>query len=356
MKEVRVLQIIDSLNAGGAEVLAINIANHLANLGMESHLCVTRVEGDLFSMVSNSVNYLFLGKKKTFDFAAFKKLRRYIAQHKINIIHAQSTSYFVGSCMKILFPKIKLVWHDHFGNSEFLTHKSRYPVRFMSFLFHSVVVVNEKLLTWNQKYLSAKNFYLLNNFAEFMNSESHTQLKGTKGKRIVHVASFIEQKDHLNLLKAFKEVQEHEQDWTLHLIGKGFQDDYYQAVEDYIANNKLSNSVFIYGVCTDVKNILSQSTIGVLSSKSEGLPVSLLEFGLAKLPVVVTNVGNCSILLEDKDVVVEPENSMEFSQALLMLIKDQEKRDQIAQQLHNKVIEEYSIDSFVQKLLKIYSY
>ena len=277
MKEVRVLQIIDSLNTGGAEVLAVNIANRLAHLGIESHLCVTRLEGDLHPMVSKTVKYLFLEKKKTLDFRAFNILRKYIAKNKINVIHAHSTSYFIGSCMKLLFPKIKLIWHDHYGNSEFLTSKSRPEVRRMSFLFHGVIVVNKKLLAWNQKYLSAKNYYLLNNFAEFMNDERKTHLEGVSGKRIIHVASFTEQKDHLNLLKSFKRVLEQAPDWTLHLIGKGFRDAYHQSVLEYISKNQLSDAVFIYGVRTDVKNILSQSTIGVLSSKSEGLPVSLLE-------------------------------------------------------------------------------
>ena len=49
-----------------------------------------------------------------------------------------------------------------------------------------------------------------------------------------------------------------------------------------------SSQVFISQL--DIKNILHQATLGVLSSKSEGLPVALLEYGLASLPVVATNV------------------------------------------------------------------
>jgi glycosyltransferase involved in cell wall biosynthesis len=354
LKEVRVLQIIDSLNTGGAEVLAINIANYLASLGIHSHLCITRVEGDLLPMVSANVNYLFLNKKKTLDFRAFNTLRKYIAKHKINVIHAHSTSYFVGSCMKLLFPKIKLFWHDHFGNSEFLTPKSRLAVRRMSFLFDGVIVVNKKLLAWNENYLSAKHYYKLNNFAEFMNDDRKTELKGIAGKRIVHVASFIEQKDHLNLLRSFKKVRQQSPEWTLHLIGKGLQDEYHQSILEYISKNQLSEAVIIYGVRTDIKNILSQSTIGVLSSKSEGLPVSLLEFGLRKLPVVVTNVGDCGNLIEDETALVAPENSDELANALMTFICNEEKRRKSAQQLHDKVVKEYSIDNFINTLVDIY--
>ena len=256
--------------------------------------------------------------------------------------------------MKLLAPKIRFIWHDHYGNSEFLTAKSRPALRRLSFLFNGVIVVNEKLLEWNQKFLSAKKYYQLNNFAQFLNHDQKTTLQGQEGKRIVHIASFIEQKDHLNLLRSFKEVHEQESEWTLHLIGKGLQDEYHRSIVEYISKNKLSDAVFIYGVCTDIKNILSQSTIGVLSSKSEGLPVSLLEYGLAGLPVVVTDVGDCGHLIEDKDVLVEPENSLEFARALTFLISDEIKRQKLAQQLYLKVSKEYSMDNFINTLVDIY--
>ena len=73
---MKVLQIIDSSNVGGAEVLAVNISNELARKGIESHLCVTRKEGELKSMISDSVHYLFLSKQRTLDFKAILKLKK----------------------------------------------------------------------------------------------------------------------------------------------------------------------------------------------------------------------------------------------------------------------------------------
>ena len=61
-KKIKVLQLIDSLQVGGAEVLAVNIANALSNEGVESHLCVTRNEGPLKENIKPSVGYLFLEK------------------------------------------------------------------------------------------------------------------------------------------------------------------------------------------------------------------------------------------------------------------------------------------------------
>ena len=65
MNNLRVLQIIDSLNTGGAEVLSVNIANLLSKKGLESHLCSTRLEGNLLSSIHKNVGYIHLNKNTT---------------------------------------------------------------------------------------------------------------------------------------------------------------------------------------------------------------------------------------------------------------------------------------------------
>jgi hypothetical protein len=62
---MRVLQIIDSLEAGGAERMAVNYANALANEIDFSALVVTRKEGNLRNQINNNVPYLFLNKRST---------------------------------------------------------------------------------------------------------------------------------------------------------------------------------------------------------------------------------------------------------------------------------------------------
>ena len=55
MSKIGVIQVIDSLDAGGAEVLAVNIANALLEKGMNSHLCVTRKEGVLKTNIDKNI-------------------------------------------------------------------------------------------------------------------------------------------------------------------------------------------------------------------------------------------------------------------------------------------------------------
>ena len=113
---MNVIQLIDSLNAGGAERVAVNYANALANQIETSYLCTTRKEGLLKESLSNNVHYLFLNKKSTLDFKAIKKLNGYIKEKQINVIHAHASSFFIATIIKILNRKIVLIWDEHYGN------------------------------------------------------------------------------------------------------------------------------------------------------------------------------------------------------------------------------------------------
>ncbi|WP_456378328.1 glycosyltransferase family 4 protein [Lutibacter sp.] len=352
-----VIQLIDSLNSGGAEMMAVNIANGLAEKGVVSHICTTRLEGDLKSKIVNSVGYLFLNKKSALDFSAIKKLYNYIKLHNIQIIHAHSSSYFTAFLIKILIPTIKIVWQDHYGNSENLKNRNKFPLNGISKNFNSIISVNLVLKEWAKTYLKCKEVYFIPNFASFGTITSKiTFLKGEENKKIVCLANLRPQKDHITLLKSFLIVHKKHLDWTLHIVGIDLKDKYSEKIKLYIKDNKLSNHVFLYGSCSDTRFILEQATIGVLSSKSEGLPVALLEYGLSKLPVVVTNVGECGKVVTNtvNGLVIEPNNKNELAKGVLKLIENSNLGIKYGKNLYNEIQLNYSKENYIKQLLSIY--
>jgi glycosyltransferase involved in cell wall biosynthesis len=350
-----VLQIIDSLNVGGAEVLAVNIANSLVKRDIESHLCVTRKEGSLKNSINSNVNYFFLKRKRTLDFTSFFKLKSYIKKHKITIIHAHSSSSFIAFCIKILCPKVKIIWHDHYGDSEFLKERKVYPLKIFSYFFDTIIIVNNQLKKWCEDNLLAKKVFFIQNFPVFNDLSKVTNLKGVKGKRIVNLAGFREQKDHINLLEAFKIIVKKYPEWTLHLIGKNYNNEYSNSILQFINEEKLTKNVFLYGVCSDIKYILNQSEIGVLSSKSEGLPISLLEYGLAKICILVTDVGECKSVVKNEISIVSPQRSDKLAHSLLYLIDNSQVREEISRDFNLDILKKYSEEVVIKKMIKIYS-
>ena len=107
-KSLRVLQIIDTLNAGGAERMAVQIANGLVDKTGFSGLCCTREEGVLKDSLSHKVNYLFAKKNKIIDFSALKTVLRFCKKNEITILHAHSTSYIFAIQLKILKDIMKI--------------------------------------------------------------------------------------------------------------------------------------------------------------------------------------------------------------------------------------------------------
>jgi len=355
MGEISVIQLIDSLNVGGAEMVSVNIANTLSKSGLNSHICATRSEGDLKEKICEEVGFLFLQREKFFDIKALKSFSKYIKKHSISIIHAHSTSLYFAIQIKLLNRDVKVIWHDHYGISSDYSNRPKRIIKFCSRYVSTILSVNTSLKNWAEKELKCKNVIYLPNFADLkVHTKVLTTLKGTDNKRITIIAGLRPQKDHLNLFKAFKTVNEQYPEWTLHVVGKDYEDTYSDKLHSFIKSNNLSNRVFFYGVRKDVDNILEQTEISVLSSKSEGLPVALLEYGLSKTPAIVTDVGLCKEVLHN-DLLVAPAGvSDKLANVIKYLISNEKIRKDEGMRFYNRVKNIYGKENYVQKLIGIY--
>lgn len=353
---MRVLQIIDSLNPGGAERVAVNIANALAKNIDGSFLCATREEGILKSSIDSSVIYYFLKKKSIVDIREIVNLNKFLRNNKIDLIHAHSTSFFIAVILKLLNSNVKLVWHDHYGNSEFLTKRKSWILKYCSKYFDFVFCVNKNLEDWAKNYLKIKKLIYLPNFVVQNKIEPQTTLVGEDGKRIICLANLRPQKDHITLIRAFKNVVKENSGWTLHLVGKDFNDEYSLKVKNEITNNNLAAQIFLYNSKPDISNILSQCEIGLLSSKSEGLPLALLEYGLAKLAVIATKVGECEAVIENSKngILINPNDEKALEDAIIFLIKNLKYREKSAICFNEKIKNEYSEKVVIKSIIDIY--
>lgn len=354
---MRVVQLIDSLDSGGAERMAVTIANELVDKISFSGLISTRKEGDLKNVIDTEVSYLFLNKNKTIDFKALKKCKHYLIENKVTHIHAHGSSYFFAFMIKMLLPKIKLFWHDHHGN-RVNSKKSNFIIKLISLFFLGVFTVNQELESWAKANLYCKNVVFLPNFLPSKIIETkHTILNGIDGKRIVCLANLRHPKNHLKLLEAFFQSDAIQQDWTLHLIGKDNMDEYSNALKSFIQKNNLNKKVFLYGSCIDTSFILKQANVGVLVSTFEGFPVTLLEYGLANLGVVTTGVGYCGTLVKNEitGLVVNPEDVNEISDKMDKIILDTNFRNDLSLKFYTFVNENYSASKIVNLILQFYT-
>jgi glycosyltransferase involved in cell wall biosynthesis len=351
---MRIIQIIDSLEAGGAERMAVNYANALAKEIEFSGLVVTRKVGPLLNQINSDVPYLFLNKKSIFDLKSLCQLRKFVIENKVEVIHAHSTSFFSAFLLKLTYPTMKLIWHDHYGDSEFLSKRPLLSFRVILPFFNGILAVNQQLKVWAEQKIHFKNVIYLPNFPSIENRVSEqTFLKGVSGKRILSLANLRVQKDHFLLLEVAKIIRISHPEWTFHIVGKDFDDDYSKKIKTLILDYNLNNNVFIYGSRADIKNILAQSAIGILTSKSEGLPVALLEYGLLEKPVVVTNVGEIPLLIHDgiNGFLVKPGDIISFINSLIELIENGSLQEIFGNALQKTILDNYSEKAVMHQYL-----
>ena len=351
---MRILQLIDSLEAGGAERMALNYGNALVDTLGFSALVATRKEGALLGQIDAKVTYLFLNKKRKLDVGAVWRLRSFVLQYSITHVHAHSTSFFIAFLLKLTLPSLKIIWHYHYGNFKGISKKRIFIFKNIIPFFNGVISVNLNLKSWIETELKSKNVIYLPNFSVITKVENNTILLGNEGKRILSLANFRVDKNHFLLLEIATMLKIVHPDWTFHLVGKDFEDDYSQEIKSKIKELQLENQVFLYGSRTDIPFILSQSTIGILTSVSEGLPVALLEYGMHELPVVVTAVGELpNIISNGINGWLVPSNDTEsFCNALVALISDASMRNRMALALHQTVSEGYASKGVLHKYIQ----
>ena len=358
---MQVLTLIDSLIAAGAERMAVNIANGLADRGVESHLCATRVGGPLEEFVDEKVSYFVAHKRGVLDGWALWRIRKYIKINKIEILHAHSSSIFWAVVLKILTPGLRVVWHDHFGFSEQLDKRPSFWLKKTGRFFDHAFVVNDKLHQHAVSVLKIppQKVSFLANFADLKSEvgiEADIPDRGFFPK-LVCLANLRRQKDHDNLLDAFKMVVSAYPEARLYLVGGHFNDAYYRHLKERIdSENPLIEKVFILGSRNDVAAILATCDVGVLSSLSEGLPVSLLEYGMAQLPVVCTSVGDCGLVLDGGRCgeLVAAKDAAALARGIVSVLDNQEEAQKKSTLLKERVEVEFSRAGAVDKILRVY--
>ena len=351
---MRILQLIDSLEAGGAERMAVNYANSLVDTLGFSALVATRKEGALLGQIDSRVIYLFLNKKRQLDFRALWRLRSFVLQHAITHVHAHSSSFFIAFLLKLCCPTLKLVWHYHYGNKKGISNIRIFIFKVILPFFNGVISVNQNLKIWIENQLKSKNVIYLPNFTSTTKEVNKTNLFGVEDKRILSLANLRPDKNHFLLLDIAAQMKLSHPDWTFQLVGKDFNDDYSLAIKNKISALQLENQVFLYGSREDINCILNQCAIGILTSASEGLPVALLEYGIQPLPVVVTAVGELPNIINNgvNGWLVPSTDTMSFYKALITLILNPSMGNSMALALQQTVSEGYSSKGVLQKYLQ----
>ncbi len=357
MRPTGAMHIIDTLSAAGAERVAVNLVNHLPRDKYVPYLCTTRADGPLDRSVAADVMRLRLQRRSRFDYTAIVRLRRFIDANEIRIIHAHSSALFIARLATVGLD-VKIFWHAHYGRYA-LDDQKAYHYRLATAGISGIITVNKEMADWSVRRLAlpSKSVWYIPNLVSLDGGGiADSGLPGTKGQRIVCLANFRPEKDHLTLVRAMSRVIKSIPQAHLLLAGKTNDQAYQKLVEREIALLGLERNTSILGERHDVAAILKDCDIGVLSSSSEGFPMSLLEYGAAGLPSIATSVGQCPDILQNGGVgiLVPPSEVEPLEAALVSLLRSPEQRRSFGARFKRRVNEAFSPSAVMQQLCEIY--
>ncbi len=354
---VAVMHLVDTLAVGGAERMAVNLVNSLPRDRYTAHLCCTRHDGPLGALVATDVVRLTLDRTNRFDVSALARLVAHIREHDVRVLHAHSAAVFAAVLASLAPPHPAVVWHDHYGRS--LASRTAWPYRVIARRLSHVIVVNESLAHWARSTLGVRDgrvSYIPNFVAQASEKGAAVDLPGRPDSRVACVANLRPQKDHATLIAAFARVVAAVPEAQLLLMGAESDTSYAVALRHAVDEAGIEHSVSWLGVRDDVAQVLRACSVGVLSSRSEGLPLALLEYGVAGLAAVATHVGQCSDVLDhgQAGVLVPPSDPIQLADALIALLQNEPRRTALGEALRLRVEESYGAPRAVASVSAVY--
>ena len=177
-------------------------------------------------------------------------------------------------------------------------------------------------------------------------------------KFILFVGRFSKSKGIETLINAFNIVKNELKDSDTHLVIMGVDFGYQDEMEKLIKKLNLSEEIKVIKnpPRDDVISAYGESEFLVLPSRWELSPLVPLESFAFKKPVISTNSHGIPYTVQNNKngILVEPENSLELSTAIVKLLNDSKLREKLGLSGYNFVNEECNCVSMAKNSLKLY--
>ncbi len=127
-------------------------------------------------------------------------------------------------------------------------------------------------------------------------------------------------------------------------------------LEQLIRRHGLGAQFELAGSVSDIPAFTAGLDVAVLCSQAEGMPNAVLEYMAAGRPIVATDVGAVSELLDDgvHGLVIPPRNAAALAHALERLLEDPGFSLSLGEAARRRVREHYSRQAMVRRFEDFY--
>ena len=187
-------------------------------------------------------------------------------------------------------------------------------------------------------------------------NQFYPRYEGEKDNTIISIARLVERKGLDTLIKACKLLESRGIKFECLIAGEG---DKRNDLIGLIKDLSLDNSVRLLGNRTqnEIFDLLAVAKIAVLASRSEGIPISLMEAMASGVPVIGTAVNGTAELIENgkSGFLIEPDNAKILAQRIEELISQKNMREFFIKNALEHIKLYFNLAAETEKLINVWN-
>jgi glycosyltransferase involved in cell wall biosynthesis len=371
-ERIRVMRIIARMNVGGPAVQVSGLMRGFDSIRFDQKLvtgfCAVD-ESDYLETVATDITAIRikgLGRSISprADMGAFVQVVREIRAFRPHIIHTHTAKAgVIGRVASLVsgYSSVRVhTYHGHLLHGYFGKFKTSLVILVERFL----AVFTTKLLAVGKKVMEDLLAVHIGNARKFAVMPPGLQLGVLPSREAAceHLGldptlmycSFIGRITKIKRPDRFLDVVVllHGQFPELHFIVAGAGD-----LLEYSQQRSVAEGlpVTFLGWREDIETVLAASDLVLLTSDNEGTPLSLIQAGMAHLPIVATNVGSINEIVIDRETgLLTDLSATSLAEAVTKLTSSDSLRDEMGTKAHDYTIQRYGVERLVKDHQQLY--
>lgn len=351
--------IISSLGGGGAQRVAAIMLNSLSQNHKYDVSLLTLFDREKKYKLNKSVNVVNI------------KQIKYIPGHTIRSIISLSRYYInksnrpdvivsfitLTNLITIIVAKIfriKIIAQEHNSHLRFMEGRKLLTDITKKYLYKKADVLTV-LTTFDVAFYKnyGVNVLVMPNPCSFKPIQN---ISSPREKVILAIGSLdrYHHKGFDNLIPMMKPILKSNVEWKIKILGTG--DKGLAFLSDLVKKNDLENQIIFTGFINNVSELMQKSSIFILPSRFEGLPMVLIEAMSQGMACIAYNctTGPSDIITNGLNgLLIEDQNKEEMSKQLVKLIENKKLRNSLGENAI-KSLDRYDIDTVVNSYEKLF--
>lgn len=343
----------DITRSGGTERVAILIANELNKdeRYKVSFVSLTENKKDTFFKLDENIQRNVLYKEEvkglTHILGYINRLKKVVKSNNIDALIDIDGIIDIYSIPVKWLTGVKVISWEHFNiyhhpNQKMRSYVRKFAVKYLD----AIVTLTEQDKRYYNEELKFK--CPIKAICNPVIDRKKDNIYNKSSKVIISVGRLTYQKGFDRLVDVAEIVLKKHSDWKWLVFGEGED---YAELQKSINEKKLSNNLKLMGNVNNIEEQYRESSIFVMTSRFEGLPMTLLEAKSYKLPIVSfdikTGPREC-VLDEVNGYLVQDENIKLLSDRICDLVEDDKKRINFSQHALDNT-EKFDINKIVDK-------